>query len=153
MTHAPRPFSHPSARRSRTGSAYLLVLMTVLIVTAIGLSAVALSRIELRRSSSASDALAARAAARAAIEFGFLKIRLESNWNNIGDGPANWASNVPFQNGTYSLTRTGYDNSDPINYRITLLATGTSATAVYKLQIVIVRGAWVDSAGITQVVN
>jgi hypothetical protein len=107
----------------------------------------------MRRSASASDFLAARAAARAALELGFLKVRNETTWSNLNSSPAAWATSVPFQGGTYSLTRTAYDNTDPLNDRLTLLAVGTHGDAVYKLQVVIVHGTAVDSAGVTQVVN
>ena len=147
------PLSRRHSRCSRSGSAYLLVVMTVLIVTVIGLSAVALSRVELRRSLGAADAAGARAAARAAVEFGLERIRLENNWNNLRNSSPDWAANVPFQGGAYSLTRTAYDATDPNNDRLTLLATGTYGTAIAKFQIVIVGGRWIDPGGWTQVVN
>ena len=131
-------------RRARRGSVYLLVLMTTLIVGIIGLSAVALSRVELRRERQAQDAVVARAAARAAIEFGLLKIRLTTNWSDLSGGNAAWASNVSFNGGTYSLTRTAYDNTDPINDRLTLLAIGKRGDAVCQFQVVIVGGGWIE---------
>ncbi len=111
MNSRPRSFS----RSSRPGTIYVLVLMTTLIVAILGLSAVALSRIQLRRERQAHDAASARAAARAAIEWGFMKIRLETNWNNLLTGNPQWATNVRFEGGSYSLTMLLFDNADPVN--------------------------------------
>lgn len=146
-------YSRRPGRSPRRGSAYLLVLVTTLIVGVIGLSAIALGRIELRRQNQERDATSARAAARAAVEFGLLKVRNETTWTNLGTSSANWASNVPLDGSTFSLTRTAWDNTDPINPRLTLLAEGKRGDAVYRCQVVIVRGAWVEDKGWTQIVQ
>lgn len=136
--------------RVRRGSAYLLVIMTTLIVAVIGLSAISLSRIELRRVTGMTDASAARNAARAGIEWGFEQIRDETVWSNLGTRNASWATNVTINGGTYSVSRTAYDNSDPVNPKMTLEAVGTYGNAVARCKVVIVRGAWVESGGWTQ---
>jgi Tfp pilus assembly protein PilX len=147
------PSARRSDRRARRGSAYVLILMTTMIVTVIGLSAVALSRVELRRSNGVADARAARGAARAAIEFGFLKIASETTWSNLGTSNPAWATNVSFHGGSFSLTRLAYDNTDPLNDRLTLLAVGTHGEAVFRLKVVIVGGTRIESEDWTQVVN
>lgn len=136
--------------RMRRGSAYLLVIMTTLIVAVIGLSALSLSRIELRRVTGMTDAAAARNAARAGVEWAFMQIRNETTWSNLGSRSAAWATNVAINGGTYSVNRTAYDNSDPVNPKLTLEAVGTYGNAVARYKVVIVRGAWVESGGWTQ---
>ena len=140
-------------RLERSGSIYVLVLMTSLIVAIIGLSSVAVSRIELRRNASMSNAAAARAAARAGVEYALYKVRSETTWSNLQTGSATWATNVPFQGGTYSIARTAYDNTDPLNPRLTVLSVGTHADAVYKLRVQIVAGSRIESTGWAQVVD
>lgn len=137
----------------RRGSAYAFVVMTAMIVTVLGLSAIALSRIEQRKSREAASLAAARAAARAAIEWGLVQIRTETTWSNISTRPAAWATNVALGNATYSLSRTAYDATDPINPRLTLRATGNAGGAQVIYDVVIIRGAWIEANGWTQVVN
>lgn len=127
--------------------------MTALIVAMIGLGAVTVARLDRNRSQGALDAAQARAAAEAGVQFAMLKIRSETTWSNLSTGAAAWATKVPFGGGTYSVSRTKYDNTDPLNDRLTLLSVGTHGDAVFQLQVVIVGGWRVDSAGWTQVVN
>ncbi len=137
----------------RHGSAYVIVVMTAMIVSVLGLSAIALARIEQRKTREAASIAAARAAARAAIDWALVQIRLETNWANVSTRPAAWATNVTLGNATYSLARTAYDATDPINPRLTLRATGKSAGAEVLYDIVIIRGAWIDTNAWTQAVN
>jgi hypothetical protein len=139
--------------RFRRGAICAVVLMTTTIVVAIGLAAMAASRVERRRGAIDRDAAAARAAARAAVEWGFLQIRREANWSNLWNRDANWADRLPLQRGFFSLTRTAYDISDPINPRLTFEAKGECGDAAARLRVVIVRGAWVEDAGWTQIVR
>jgi hypothetical protein len=127
--------------------------MTALVVAMIGLGALAVARIERRRSDGAFDAAQASAAARAGVEYAFFMIRSETTWSNLSIRSVAWASSVPFAGGTFSVTRTAYDNTDPLNDRLTLLAVGTHGDAVYQLQVVVVGGTRVDTSGWTQVVN
>jgi Tfp pilus assembly protein PilX len=149
---------HPIAARcgpgpGRRGSVCVVVLMTLMILVIIGLSAVAVARVDRRRARNVSDAAGARAAARAAVEWGLLQVRQEANWANIGLRDANWAVGLSLPPATYSLRRSAYDNSDPINPRLTLVGEGRCGNAVARYQVVIVRGAWIDQAGWTQVTN
>ncbi len=142
-----------STRPRRHGSAYAIVVMVAMIVSVLGLSAVALARVEQRKSREAASIAAARAAARAAIEWALIQVRVETSWANVSARPAAWATNVALGNATYSLSRTAYDATDPINPRLTLRATGKSADAEVIYDVVIIRGAWIEANGWTQVVN
>lgn len=153
MIAARRGMTGRDPRPHRRGSAYALVLIAAVLVTLMGVSAAAVSRVEIRREKDSRDAVAARAAARAALELGFVMIRLESDWNALVTRDAVWASSTDFNGAQYRLTRTGYDTSDPANPKLKLLALGMFGDARVQFEAVIVRGAWVEGSGWKRVVD
>lgn len=141
--------------RHRRGSAYVLVLVTTAIVTVIGLSGVMISRIELRRQTAGRQLDIARAAARAGVEFATARIRVENDWSKLGTGADVWNKNEPIgtDGAAWCVKRLGWDESDPINPRLTLESTGTMGDAVVRYRFVVVRGAYLETEGVAQVID
>lgn len=90
-------------RRARRGSAYVLVLLTVGLVSLTAMSAIALRKSELRQTLARNEIAAARAYAHAAIELGLRMIEEDpANWRTaLGNGA--WLQDVPFETGAFSL--------------------------------------------------
>ncbi|MEE8154478.1 MAG: carbohydrate binding domain-containing protein [Phycisphaerales bacterium] len=121
----------------RRGSAYLLILMTSMIVTVIGLSALLVMRVQLRAAGDTNNSAQARLCARSGIEMGLLWIQQDPNWRTT-QGNGLWADNVPMGSGTFSL-----EALDPVDNDITdapddpviLTATGIKDQSRHKLQV------------------
>lgn len=113
---APRPAAMlcdcAGRTRARTcrGSAYLLVLVTVTIVTATGLSALMVQRIRVRGASMSSDAMEARNAAVSAIELGIQQMVNDPDWRTTTGGGI-WLNNQPLGSGQISLKVLSPDGS------------------------------------------
>lgn len=112
-----RSASTPAALRrsagsapARRGSAYLLVLVTVTIVTATALSALLVQRVRVRRAELATDSTAARRLAASAIELGLQTIVDTPDWRDSLGGGA-WMTNTPLGEGLVSLDVLAPDGS------------------------------------------
>lgn len=104
---------HPTLVLNRNGTIHVFVLISSLIVAAIGLASLQLSRLQSRTGAQKGDFLESRLCARAAIEIGILKIRNDPYWRtNLGNG--NWLTNQVIPNGTFTLSA-----ADPIDNDIT----------------------------------
>ena len=120
--------------RPRQGTIYVLVLLSSLIVGAIGLSSLQLIRLQSRTATDNSDFIAARCHARAGIEIGMLKIRNNPFWRrDLGNGT--WLSNQPIGSGSFSLTAVDPIDGDVTkgdNHPVTLTGIGMQGDAVFK---------------------
>ncbi len=151
--------THTASRRR--GSAYVLVLGISMLVMVIGLSAIMVARVEARGAELSRDYAQARLYAHSAIEYGFQKVRDDSNWWN-GVARASWLTDQPFGDGTISLDvivapdgNGQADGTDPAM----LIATGIMGDARHMVQVEfmpvtggyeIISGSWqqvTESAG------
>ena len=89
-------------RRRRNGSAYLLILVTSMLVATIGGAALLAARVRLRAASRGGDVESARAAARSAIELGRLWIASDPAWRTAR-GAGTWTSGQSLNEGTIAL--------------------------------------------------
>jgi hypothetical protein len=89
-------------RRRRNGSAYLLVLVTSLLVATIGGAALLAARVQLRAASRGGDIESARAGARAAIDMGRFWIASDPAWRTARSA-GTWTSGQSLGAGTFAL--------------------------------------------------
>jgi type II secretory pathway component PulK len=148
--------SHCDGRRP--GSAYVLFLFVVMLVSTIGVSALLAWRIQIRCAAAAANCAAARFHARSAIELGFAMIRQNPSWRT-SPGSGTWISNQPIgQHGTMTLRVTILDDGDgnPTNDSAMLAATGVEGDARHEMTVTVERkdaGMRVVPDSFTQQVN
>lgn len=132
--HALRP---QTGRQTRTGTIYLLVLYTGLIVSTIGFGGLLLMRVHGQTAQERTDFIEARTYARAAIEIGMLKIRNDPYWRTrLGNGP--WVTNQALGQGVFSLWATDPLDNDVTkgdNHPVVLTGTGAKGRAVFKTSV------------------
>lgn len=139
-------------RGVRRGMVYLFVLCMSLLVVVIGVSAVSLGRIRLRESRATAETAQARSLARSAIEIGLAKIKADDNWRTtLGVGV--WMASTRVGSGGMKLEATAIDTSVPSNDAVTLLGTGVCGGATQMMQVVVRRGAVVETPTWKRVVN
>ena len=118
------------------GSAYVLFLMTAMIVTLIGMSALTAVRVQRRSAQSAEGSILACQHAQSAIEMGFIMINQDPAWRTkLGSGA--WITDETIGDGTMSLNATFQDqsDSDPDNDVVVLVGTGVEGLAIHKMQV------------------
>jgi Carbohydrate binding domain len=124
-------------RSRRTGTIYVLVLLSSLIVGTIGLASLQLVRLQSRTASGNNDFIAARTYARAALEIGMLNIRNDPYWRtNFGNG--NWVTNQSIGTGTFSLSAVDPIDNDVTkgdNHPIILTGTGRQGAALFNTSV------------------
>ena len=135
MKAAVRPYSR---KHNRRGSAYVLFLMTAMMVTLIGMSAMWVTRVQRRSAQTAEGSAQARYYARSAVEMGFLMMNQDPAWRaNLGTG--DWFTEISIGTGTMSLKATLLDqgDSDPDNDSLVMTATGVEGEAIHKVQVTV----------------
>ncbi len=150
----PMPPNH--SKPHHRGSAYVLFLITAMIVTLIGMSAVLAIRIQRRIAQTTQGIIQARHHAQSAIELGFAMINQDPDWRtNLGTGP--WITDQSMGSGTISLDATLLDqgDADPDNDSVILIGTGVQDQAIHKTQVtanakdggmIIEYGSWMRNA-------
>jgi len=131
------PYERRPQRNRRRGAIYVIVLASSLIVGVLGLAALTLVRIQRRQADDVTDLRRARQYARAAIEMGRFRIKMNSNWRTTYSNGI-WEQNKLIDSGTYTLL--GEDPvdsnlSDSIKDPVVLTGIGKSGDAVQKLQV------------------
>ncbi len=126
-----------SRRHFYTGSVYLYVLASSLLVTVLGLGALATVRVQMRSMRLAREGAEARAAALAAIELGRLQIKQNPNWRTAYPN-GTWLDNQPL--GAARFTLQGIDPvdgvlSDSAYEPVLLTGIGTRGLARHKVQV------------------
>lgn len=120
--------------RRRRGTIYVLVLLSSLVVAAIGLSSLQLIRLQSRTAGDNADFIAARCYARAALEIGMLRIRNDPFWRrNFGNGA--WLVNQSIGTGTFSLSAVDPIDGDVTigdNHPVILTGIGMQGAAAFK---------------------
>lgn len=140
------------ARGRRSGMVYLFVLSMSLLVVVIGVSAVTLGRIRLRESRVTAETAAARSLARSAVEVGLAMIKTDDTWRTkLGVGV--WLPPTRAGSGTMRLEATALNASTPADDTLTLKATGVCGGATQVLQVVVRRGAAIETSSWKRVVN
>jgi Carbohydrate binding domain len=126
-------------RVARTGSVYLAVMGTSLIVALLALSALALQRIQNRMLSTTADIRQAQLNAEAAIELGLLAMKQNTSWRTTYTS-GHWIVNRGLSVGTCSLDGTDPVDSDLTNNTtdpVVLVGIGNCGTAEQRVQFTI----------------
>ena len=132
--------AHRAKRRKCSGSVYLHVLASSVLVTVIGLAALAAVRIQTRSALRAQDCAEARNCAVSAVELGLLFVTQDPNWrDNWTNGF--WLSDKHLGDATFTLE--GIDPQDgdltDSEYQpLILTGTGTKGIARHKTQVTLV---------------
>jgi hypothetical protein len=126
-----------SRRHFYTGSVYLYVLASSLLVTVLGLGALATVRVQMRAMRLAREGAEARAAALAAIELGRLQIKQNPNWRTMYPN-GTWLDSQTL--GAAQFTLQGIDPvdgvlSDSAYEPVLLTGIGTRGLARHKVQV------------------
>lgn len=136
-SHQPRSWSRCRIHRHRRGSAYVMVLVTAMIIAGIGISAIAMTRAQTRSTSRANDWGQAQMLAISGVEHALAVLNTEAKWRsvlqhdvtarseNIGRGGFSWKL----------LDRTDTLLSDDATDGISIVATGTVGQAQYSLSV------------------
>lgn len=135
----------------RRGSAYLIILMTSMIVTVIGLSSLLVMRVQLRAATNTNDSAQARLCARSGIEIGLLWIQQDPNWR-AKRGNGLWADNVPMGTGTFSLEAFDPVDDDILDSSedpVLLTATGINGQSRQKLQVMLEPRTWLEAVEVS----
>lgn len=121
----------------RQGTIHVLVLLSALIVAAIGLSSLQLLRVQAKTAAGEQDFSQARLHARSAVELGLLKIRQDPFWRrNLGNG--NWLTDVAMGAGTATLSAVDPIDNDVKNgdnHPVVLIGTGKQGNAVFMTSV------------------
>jgi hypothetical protein len=133
-----RPGFHASGKRSRRGSAYLLVLSTSLLLTVIGLAALTAARLGVRMNAAADDGVEAEILAESAVEYALHQVALDPNWRTTYKS-GNETTPVPLGRGTISFrlvdeTDGLLDNSGSDPVRIYGIGRAGIATRIYSVR-------------------
>jgi hypothetical protein len=118
----------------------VVVLGTAMLVTVIGLSALTALRIERRYAEGTSDLAQARIFARSAIEMGLYRIDIDPDWRTNNPNGV-WIGKQTIGKGAYTLEGVDPADSDLTDWDadpVTLIGTGLSGAATYKLQVTVV---------------
>jgi len=122
---------------ARTGSVYLAVLGTSLIVSVLALSALALQRVQNRMLTAAADTQQAQLNAQTALELGLLTIKSDTTWRTTYSN-GNWFTNRGTGIGTCSLSVTDPADAnladDPLE-PVLLVGIGYSGRAEQRVQL------------------
>jgi len=129
-----------SRQMGPTGSIYIHVLASSLLVTIIGLGALAAVRVEMRSARLACDYGEARACAVSAVELGLLHVRQDPNWRTTWSS-GTWLEDKPLGGGRFTLL--GIDPQDNLlddseSDPLVLTGTGTRGIARHKAQVMLV---------------
>ncbi len=127
-------------QKSASGSIYLHVLASSLLITVLGLGALAAVRLQMRSTRLARDSAEARACAVSAIEVGMLLIRQNPNWRTAWpDGV--WWNNKELGAGQFTLEGTDPGDgvlSDSVYEPLILTGVGTRGSATHMAQVTLV---------------
>lgn len=125
-----------ASRLHRRGAAYVFFLGAAMLVVVIGLSAIAAMRIRLRADRTLDDAVKARNYAQAAIEYGFSRIAIASNWR-LTFGGGTWLTDKAIGDGLMSLTSVTLSDGDAklTNNPIVFTGTGKCGEAIHKIDV------------------
>jgi Carbohydrate binding domain len=124
----------------RSGSVYIAVLGTSLIVTMLALSALALQRIQNRILAASADIQQAQLNAKSAIDLGLLTMRQDENWRTTYSGDNHWFTNRGIGAGTSSLEvidPIDGDLDDDANDPIVMTGLGTSGEAEQRIEVTV----------------
>jgi len=129
-----------TTRSKRTGSVYLHVLASSVLVTIIGLAALAAVRIQTRSTLRARDSAEARNCAVSAVELGLFFVTRDPNWRDSWTS-GTWLSDKPLGDATFTLE--GIDPQDgdlaDCDYEpVILTGTGMKGIARHKSQVTLV---------------
>ena len=126
-------------KANRTGSTYMMVMASSMIVTVIGLGSLSAIRVQRRSAEMTKDLAEARLCAQSAIELGLLYVQ-DSNWRDTWPN-GTWISNRTLGNGSYSLEGMDPQDGDLADSElepIVLTGTGTKGLTRHKTQLVLV---------------
>jgi hypothetical protein len=127
-------------RQSASGSIYLHVLASSLLITILGLGSLAAVRLQTRSMRVTRDGAEARAYAVSAIEIGRLEIKQNPNWRALMPNGA-WISNRELGTGRFTLEGTDPVDgvlTDSIYDPVVLTGTGTRGNASHTAQVTLV---------------
>jgi cytoskeletal protein CcmA (bactofilin family) len=127
-------------QRSASGSIYLHVLASSLLITVLGLGALAAVRLQMRSTRLTRDGAEARACAVSAIELSLLQIRQNSNWRTAWPNGA-WWDNKELGTGRFTLQGTDPVDgvlSDSAYEPLVLTGIGTRGSARHMAQVTLV---------------
>ena len=123
---------------NRSGSVYIAVLGTSLIISVLAMSALALQRIQNRMLLKSADVQQAQLNAESAIELGLLEIQQDANWRTTHNSDSRWFTNLSVGAGTCSLDvidSVDDDLDDDPNDPIVMIGLGYSGTAEQRVEV------------------
>ena len=126
-----------NSSRTRRGSAYAIVLMSVALLVMFGLAAMLMVRVERRTAEMGGEVLQARVRARAAVDLGLHLMDSASSWRS-GRGAGEWLSRERLDNGRITLAvrdpGDGDLGDDPFD-EVEILGTGEYGGATQKISV------------------
>ncbi len=127
-------------RRSRTGSVYMMVLASSMIIAVVGMASLLAVRVQRRSAHLAIEMTEASILSESAVQLGLLFVSNNPNWRGTWSN-GTWISNQAFGGGTYSLVGTDpldADIADSQHDPIILTGIGTKGIARNKTQVTLV---------------
>ena len=123
---------------SRTGSVYVAVTGTAVLIAIMGFTALHISRLELRQATAHSEMLTARSLAHSGVEFAMGRIQLDNNWRsnyNHGDEHSVNLSGVPERLIFRFLDTADDDLEDDSTEDVIIQGIGRCGTSEYRYNV------------------